>query len=426
MEESSKNIIRRFIYFKINIDTLILFAFFILVIYSTFETKLFFQRVDYFEVFEEESTNVYNQIIYLFLFLVVLISLIFRYDSFFNFIKEEKFLLLFILFCIISIFWSDYPNLSLKRSIQLLIKYLVIVITLLNINSTKILKTLKIIISLYVFSNLFFCIFNINSSIDPVFGSWRGIEVQKNGLGQISLYCFLITLLIYRIEQVRSKKIYDLILMFISVFLIFMARSSSVIVTFLLVVIALAISYLSNLFKLLGLKKSFIFFVLFFVLANLIIFLMLSKDIFASVPDIFGKDLTLSGRVPIWLYIWSDAKSKFLLGFGYATYWIMGSTRIDLFALNFEGFKVNEAHNGYLEIILQLGFIGFLFFLVFLCVYLYRTIKIKNDLAIIIFLFMIVINITESLWFQVRGQLTIILIAAYVSVSLEYFRLTKT
>ena len=62
------------------------------------------------------------------------------------------------------------------------------------------------------------------------------------------------------------------------------------------------------------------------------IFLIFSSEIFGLIPGYFGKDMTLSGRVHIWEYVWTEIEKNLLLGYGFATYWIMGSSRIDIFA----------------------------------------------------------------------------------------------
>jgi O-antigen ligase len=136
--------------------------------------------------------------------------------------------------------------------------------------------------------------------------------------------------------------------------------------------------------------------------------------------------MTLSGRVPIWEYVGTEIDKKLFLGYGFAAYWIMGSTRILLFADYFEGFKVNQAHNGYLEIILQLGLIGFAFFLVLLIVYIYRMFKVNNNLAILVLISMLTLNFTESVLFKVGlGVTTFYFFAAYTLVSYYYFNPTK-
>ena len=133
--------------------------------------------------------------------------------------------------------------------------------------------------------------------------------------------------------------------------------------------------------------------------------------------------MTLSMRVPIWEYLWTEVEKRFLLGYGFATYWIMGNPRIDIFASYFEGFKVNEAHNGFLEIMLQLGIVGFIFFLLPIIAYINRMRKLNSNVAILFLVTMMTVNITESVLFKigVMGQTTLFFLGSYILISFYYF-----
>ncbi len=153
----------------------------------------------------------------------------------------------------------------------------------------------------------------------------------------------------------------------------------------LLVLVSITIVFLGFILKIetifnqLNIGRSFLVLIFFFILSFSVIFLIFSSEVFSLVPEYFGKDLTLSGRVPIWEYVWTEVQKQLLLGYGFATYWIMGHSRIDIFASHFEGFKVNEAHNGYIEIMLQLGVVGFIFFLFPIIAYIYRMLIYLSD-----------------------------------------------
>ena len=124
--------------------------------------------------------------------------------------------------------------------------------------------------------------------------------------------------------------------------------------------------------------------------------------------------------------MWNDIEKRFLLGYGFATYWIMGSSRIEIFASYFEGFKVNSAHNGYLEIILQLGVVGFIFFLFPIIAYIYRMFKLNSNLAILIFISIMTLNYFESILFKVGlGITTFYFISTYITISVFHFNLRQ-
>jgi O-antigen ligase len=407
-------------------DLLIKINSFILIYVTFFTTNIPFDPNNYSDAFAGETTNIKNQIVFLFLFFSSLVIMSKRFDKIFLLIKSEKFLSIFILFCLISALWSDYSFISIKRSFQLLVMFLVIIEALLNLEPKTLLMQLKVVVSIYLFYNLYACL-SIPAAIDPIYGTWRGMEVQKNWLAQNSLYCLLSAIVFFNFNKTRYEKFYDVLLIFVSVLIIYKAHSSTILIGVIIIAFTGLLFKLESIFsQRLGVGRSLLGLTFMFILSFSIIFLIFSSEIFALIPGYFGKDLTLSGRVDIWKFAWNDIEKKWLLGYGFATYWIMGSSRIEIFASYFEGFMVNEAHNGYLEIILQLGVVGFVLFIFPIIAYIYRMFKLNNNIAILIFISIIILNYTESVLFKVGlGITTFFFMSSYTALSVFYFNLRQ-
>jgi len=405
------------------IDLLIKINAFLLIYITFFTTKIPFDPANYGDIFAEETTDIKNQIVYLFLFFSSLVILSQNYHKVISLIKSEKYLSLFILLCLISALWSDYSLLSIKRSFQLFVIFVVIIEALVIIEPSILLKQFKIVVSLYLFFNLFAGL-RIGAAIDPIFQTWRGIEVQKNHLAQTSLYCLLSSVVFFSFDKKMLVKLYDGLLILISVFLIYKARSSTAILVLLMIIFVGLIFQIESIFSKFGFGRSFLALIFLFFLGFTFIFLFFSSDIFSLIPGYFGKDMTLSGRVDIWEFAWNDIEKKIILGYGFATYWIMGTPRLEIFADLFEGFKVNQAHNGFIEIMLQLGFVGLIFFLFLIAAYIYRMIKVNSNLAILVLVAILTLNYTESALFKVGfGVTTFYFMAAYVAVSVFHFKM---
>jgi exopolysaccharide production protein ExoQ len=407
----------------IGLDLLIKINSFILIYVTFFTTNIPFDPSNYADTFGGETTNIKNQIVYLFLFFSSLVVLSKRFDKILALIKAEKYLTIFVFLCLISALWSDYSFLSIKRSFQLFVMFLVIIEALVNIEPDVLLKQLKIVVSAYLFYNLYACRF-IPAAIDPVFGTWRGMEVQKNWLAQNTLYCLLSSIVFFSFDKKRLSKLYDSLLILISVLIIYKAHSSTNLIAVVIIVFMGIVFQIESIFNNLGFGRSILGLMFLFLLTFSGIFLIFSSEIFGLIPGYFGKDTTLSGRVDIWDFVWNDIEKQLFLGYGFATYWIMGSSRIEIFASYFEGFVVNSAHNGYLEIILQLGVVGFIFFLFPIIAYVYRMFKLNNNLAILIFISIMTLNYTESVLFKVGlGITTFYFMATYLAISVFYFNL---
>ena len=407
------------------IDLLIKINSFVLIYVIFFTTNVPFDPNNYADAFGGETTNARNQVVFLFMFFLALVVLSRRFNNILSLIRSEKYLGLFVLLCLISALWSDHPDLSFKRSFQLFVIFLVIIEALVNIEPKILLKLLKIVVSGYVFYNLYACRF-IPAAIDPVFGTWRGMEVQKNILAQTTLYCLLSSIVFFSFDKKRLEKLYDSLLILTSVLIIYKAHSSTIVIVVVIIAFMVLIFRIESIFSKLGIGRSLLGLTFLFILSFSIIFLMFSAEIFALIPGYFGKDLTLSGRTDIWKFVWEDIEKRMLLGYGFATYWIMGSAKLEIFASYFEGFMVNEAHNGYIEIVLQLGFVGFIFFLFPIIAYIYRMFKINSNMAILIFVSIMILNYTESVLFKVGlGVTTFYFMASYIAVSVFYFNLRQ-
>jgi hypothetical protein len=407
------------------IDLLIKINSFLLIYITFFTTKIPFDPSNYGDIFAEETTDIKNQVVYLFLFFSSLVILSKRFDKILSLIRSEKYLSLFVLVCLLSALWSDYSLLSIKRSFQLFVIFLVIIEALVNIEPNVLMRQLKIVVSIYLFFNLFACRF-IPAATDPMFGTWRGIEVQKNHLAQTSIYCLLSAVIFLSTDKKRLEKLYDSTLILISILLIYMTRSSTAILVLAMIFFIGLIFQLESIFSKFGFGRSLVGLIFLFILSFSLIFLFFSSEIFSLIPGYFGKDMTLSGRDDIWKFAWNDIEKKILLGYGFATYWIMGHPRLEIFADLFEGFKVNQAHNGFIEIMLQLGVVGTVFFLFLIAAYISRMFKVNSNLAILVLVAILTLNYTESALFKVGfGVTTFYFMAAYVAVSVFRFKIKE-
>ncbi|HVY16469.1 MAG TPA: O-antigen ligase family protein [Rhodopila sp.] len=95
--------------------------------------------------------------------------------------------------------------------------------------------------------------------------------------------------------------------------------------------------------------------------------MLIALTVIAIAPDILfealGKDATLTGRTEIWPYVIPEILKKPLLGWGLNGFWLLSNpdaVEIDRALV----WTVPEAHNGLLELLLQLGLVGTILVLV--------------------------------------------------------------
>ena len=95
------------------------------------------------------------------------------------------------------------------------------------------------------------------------------------------------------------------------------------------------------------------------VLVGVLTFFMTGQD---DVANALGRDSTLSGRTAIWAALIPTVPNP-LIGAGFESYWISSAPEIAWHTLSQLGWwhpeiLVPEAHNGYIEIFLNLGWVG--------------------------------------------------------------------
>ena len=68
-------------------------------------------------------------------------------------------------------------------------------------------------------------------------------------------------------------------------------------------------------------------------------------------------DTTLTGRDKVWAYVWKYIVKEPILGSGYGSFWYTADNTMETRTAGIF-FNLGEAHNGYLDILLQLGAVG--------------------------------------------------------------------
>jgi exopolysaccharide production protein ExoQ len=90
----------------------------------------------------------------------------------------------------------------------------------------------------------------------------------------------------------------------------------------------------------------------------LIIFSILLINNAETVVGTSGKDLTFNGRSDLWELVMSKVWERPLLGYGFSGFWTSNAAS----KLRATYDWASNAHNGFLELLLELGFLGFLTF----------------------------------------------------------------
>jgi exopolysaccharide production protein ExoQ len=123
-----------------------------------------------------------------------------------------------------------------------------------------------------------------------------------------------------------------------------------------------------------------------------------------------GKDMTFSNRSEIWRIVKENIQYHPILGSGYGAYWIgpvPTSPSYTFMAQMY--FYPSESHNGYLEIVNDLGYVGLLVLIGFLTVYLRQGLQLmrmdraQGVLYLGFFFQQAITNLSESCWLVINA-----------------------
>lgn len=404
-----ENKVERNIYFKIAIFAYMAFLFF-----DLFGTAIPFRaRVDTSKM--GGGSNIVNQIVYTFIFFASLFSLFVRRLDAIAIIKKEKLLTIFLLWCLLSVFWSFSPADTLKRLFRIFILFTVVLSLLVNTTSTKeILHYTKPVLYLYIFLSVLVCIV-VPGAKDPQFHTWRGFTDHKNILGQVAVICIILSFFIYKAESGYAKFIAAAAVLF-SAALLFGSRSMTSISTFLLIAFAGSILSVDKIFKPLGFGKTAS--VTLFLFGTIVIasVFLISPEIIDPITEAMGKDPSFSGRTDLWTAMFIGILHHPLLGTGYQAFWSINppSQYLEHIYKLFVWIP-NESHNGYIDITNEIGFIGLGLFVIMIFKYFVSLRKLNyaspwkwNIIAALI------INMQESTFFKAGHFVGSMLIISYL------------
>lgn len=313
-------------------------------------------------------------------------------------------LLLFLLVIIASTKWSDYPRYTLRRGVLITGATAFATYFSLRFDFKQQLKLLALALGATALLSLLFGLvipqYGI-MSVPPHVGAWRGVHMHKNDLGpQMALAAsFLFT--------VRSAKLFPPIqaviiniAMVAAVFLVIVSQST----TAQMALIALMLIF----FVCHALKLNYRYLApvvtsILMISAGITLYLQSNIGrLFAA----FGKGSDLSGRDRLWPPILEMVSRKPLFGYGYEGFWRGDGSPGEL-VWNATGWPTPNAHNGFLEILLAIGWVGGALFLASFLWTLFSSIRLarlsKLTIAICPILaigFIVLSNITESNLFK--------------------------
>ncbi|CAD0227944.1 putative O-antigen polymerase [Planktothrix agardhii] len=264
------------------------------------------------------------------------------------------------LMTLFSFLWSDYPAISRRKGITTLqTTYLGLYISSRFTMKQQLQMLCWAFGIITVFSLLFSLAFRgvaVETGANP--GSWRGPFTQKNLLARLMVLAAIIFILIALDKPKHYKLAWGLFGN--AVLLILLTGSKTALLLF------LTILMLVPLYALLRKKDTILIPILVSAVligGNSLIFI---TENWIELLAALGRDSTLSGRTILWEIAIEKIKQRYWLGYGYQGFWLDGGGAEVIW--KHEGYKPPHAHNGFVNISLDLGVLGLIIFLTIIIV----------------------------------------------------------
>lgn len=251
-------------------------------------------------------------------------------------------------------------------------------------------------------------------------GAWRGLYGQKNVLGRAAMLAVIFLLVWHRIETGRRIRRRILLAAAFATFVLAMSQSATALVGVVVFLIAFPIA------RAVMLRGPRVRFVAFFLAPIVLVVAgLLISDVLDTALLALGRDADLTGRVPLWQYVWQRAQERLIVGFGVDVFF--DPQYADFFYAALRWWP-EHSHNGVLDLLLDVGLVGvFLFFMAFF--YSVALVPGKNkdsyDLSVVsiaTFLLIILQNVTESNLFRSSNLIWIVFVVISVQLSAFWAR----
>ncbi|MEQ8972296.1 MAG: O-antigen ligase [Coleofasciculus sp. C1-SOL-03] len=308
-----------------------------------------------------------------------------------TFLKANPFFCIFILFRLIASILSATPEHTFKATIILLI----VTVCFIYVGKQYSMKGLfDLLLWHHVIALLLSLFFGRDSN-------WKGIYIHKNIFG---FTMDLAAILLY-LQSIRVPR-YKALFLALSALAVFCAlQSNSGMAKVLLIILIFLLVFLRFL-RQLPPRLAFASMGIFLAIGISLV-ILISENAEYLIVEKLGKDMTLTGRTYIWREVIKAVNKHPWFGYGYEGFWQfwrgLDNPALMLRFPEFNGFMPEQSHNGYLEIALEVGWIGLALFIASLLISVYygvlhltRSQDPESVLPLLIFTYIIMTNVTES------------------------------
>jgi O-antigen ligase len=275
-------------------------------------------------------------------------------------VGDNKFLILFVLYEGISFVWSDYPTVALRRWLKALGDPVMVLVLLSDqLPARAVSAAISRCAYVLIPVSVLFCKYYQN--LGRTFDAWgnsgySGVTLDKNMLGYLLftfglffVATFITTFRRPRAErnQANTDRMISILILCMVGWLLLIANSSTAAVAL------VAGSVVMVALRVVSVRKHFWSYALTVLLLGVVVNTWVSVQ--GTIAEAAGRDASFTGRTGLWETVLQEPINP-LIGTGYSSFWL--GERLLRFWAMYPNSPPIQAHNGYIEVYINLGLIG--------------------------------------------------------------------
>jgi O-antigen ligase len=333
----------------------------------------------------------------------VLVQVLIRPRQLIRPLLRSPFLLAVIGLAFVSVLWSSesLPN-HLRMTYPLVVTTLVGTFLISRYRPQELVELLAITYGIVVFLSLavVFLYPQLGTAQGALSDQWRGVFTHKNSLG----HSMLLAILAFGLIVWQGHRWRWLAWIGLGLSALLLIKSGSITPVVVLAVVLVGVPLAAMVYR--SRRKGAVILLILCTGMGAALFGLSQREVALTA---LGKDTSLSGRIPLWVSVWDQIQERPWLGYGYRAFWqpLAGPEEPEGAQVNevqaAAGWPAEAAHNGFLEVWLDLGLVGLVCFLIALAsamARIWRRLLANPDLGNLWFfgflLAQVLRNVTES------------------------------